>query len=127
MRDMPAPPLATSACISLEPEEVTLPEDKTISKDNTHRVGEGKVQNLIYAMNKLQHQREEKLGMKPSQSSIVKSSSKGLSFFKIKENMKNKYENSNKYLWGFFKTVHVYNIISSENTASILVYRYLED
>lgn len=121
MRNMPAPPLVTSSHISLEPKEVTLPKDKTISKDNTHRVGE--VHNPIYGMNKLLHQREEKLGMKSSQSSIVKSSSKGLSFFKIKE----KYENANKYLGFFLKRVHGYKIISSKNTASILVYRYLED
>lgn len=69
MSDTPAPPLATSTCISLESEEVTLRKDKKISKGNTHRVGEGKEYNLAYAMNKLQDQREETLGMKPSQSS----------------------------------------------------------
>lgn len=69
--------------------------DKTISKDNTHRVGEGKVHNSIYDMNKLQHQREKRLGMKPFQSRIVKCSSKGLSFFFKR---KQKYENSYKYL-----------------------------
>lgn len=55
MWDMPAPPLASPACISWEPEELTLPKDKTISKENTPRVGEQKEHNLIYAMSKLQY------------------------------------------------------------------------
>lgn len=76
---MPAPHLATSACISWEPEELSILKDKTISKDNT-QIEEAKEHNSIYAMSKLQYQRDEKLGMKPSQSSIVKCSSKGQSF-----------------------------------------------
>lgn len=51
MRDVPGPPSAHSVCISSEPEEVALPKDKTISKDNTHRVGE--VHNPVYAMKKI--------------------------------------------------------------------------
>lgn len=52
----------TADTISLEPEEATLPMDKTISKDNTHRVGEGKVHNSIYDMNKLAASEREKAG-----------------------------------------------------------------
>lgn len=61
--------------------------------------------------------------MKPSQSSVVKCSGKGLSFFKRKE----KYGNSNKYFFFLLVRVHICKSISSENAASILVYRYSKD
>lgn len=88
---MPAPHLATSACISWEPEELSILKDKTISKDNTQRIEEAKEHNPIYAMSKLQYQRDEKLGMKPSQSSIVKCSSKGQSFLSKRKENKGKF------------------------------------
>lgn len=85
-----ASPLAASACISCEPEECTLPKDKTVSENNTHRAEEGKEHDTIYAMSKLRYWRDEKLGMKPSQSSIVKCSSKGLSFLSKRKEKKRK-------------------------------------
>lgn len=90
---MPAPPLATSACTSWEPEELPIPKDKTISKDNTHRIGERKEHNPIYALGKLRYQRDKKLGINPSQSSVVKCQVKDSP--SLPREKKNK-ENSNK-------------------------------
>lgn len=87
---MAALPHTTSACVSWEPGETTIPNDKTLSKDNTHRTGESEEHDPTYAISKLQHRRDEKLGMKPSQSSIDKCSSKGLSFLSKREKKKKK-------------------------------------
>lgn len=105
--------------------EFIVPKDKTSSTDNTHRVREGKEHDPVHAMSKPQYQRDEKLGMKPSQSCIVKCSSKGL-FFLSKRKEKKRKENSNKY-FHLKENLLVRKNVSSENTTSVLAHRSRKD